>query len=326
MNQFRFDRRFLWAVVLAVVVAVFVPMQSNWAHLMVKKQLNQTQAAPNQISATTPDGVRIDIQEWGTPSGRELILVHGLLGSHLSWDKQVHDPKLQKYRIITYDLRGHGLSGMPTKPAFYSNGKRWADELKTAIDAKRLQHPVVIGWSLGGFILTNYLRIYGDRNLGGIVYVDGVIDPNPKLQKGRTESARLMNSTDLSQHLEGTRQFLQRCFYRLPDSATFEKLFAIAAMGSPVMTRTVNTSISVVSSPFPTVQVPALLILGEQDSFLRRAMLDRQQQLIPNAETSLYAAIGHSPFLESSERFNREIDRFMAKTANARRSPSRIGA
>ncbi|WP_312884945.1 alpha/beta fold hydrolase [Candidatus Sodalis endolongispinus] len=42
-----------------------------------------------------------------------MIFIHGLLGSHLNWDAQVNSPLLQHYRLITYDLRGHGLSGKP---------------------------------------------------------------------------------------------------------------------------------------------------------------------------------------------------------------------
>ena len=75
------------------------------------------------------------------------------------------------FRIIAYDLRGHGLSDKPTDPACYQDGKRWADELAAVIAAKRLRRPVLVGWSLGGRVLRQYLMHYGDGALSGINFL-----------------------------------------------------------------------------------------------------------------------------------------------------------
>jgi len=61
------------------------------------------------------------------------------------------------FRIVAYDLRGHGLSDKPSDRAFYQEGKRWADEMHAVITAKRLRKPVVAGWSMGGRVLRTYL-------------------------------------------------------------------------------------------------------------------------------------------------------------------------
>ena len=68
-------------------------------------------------------------------------------------------------------LRGHGLSDKPTDPACYQDGKRWADEVHAVIAAKRLRRPVLVGWSLGGRMLRQYLMHYGDVRLGGINFL-----------------------------------------------------------------------------------------------------------------------------------------------------------
>ena len=60
------------------------------------------------------------IQESGDPAGPAVVFVHGLLGSRLSWEAQLSSPLLQRYRLITYDLRGHGQSGQPTAPLAYT--------------------------------------------------------------------------------------------------------------------------------------------------------------------------------------------------------------
>ena len=66
------------------------------------------------ISVKTPDGLTISAQEWGNPNGPEILLIHGFGQSHLSWMRQVDSDLAREFRIITYDLRGHGYSDKPS--------------------------------------------------------------------------------------------------------------------------------------------------------------------------------------------------------------------
>lgn len=163
----------------------FVQAHKIGARVMVGALLLLSVAAPAQSAkqtfVTAPNGVRVAVQEYGNPKGAEVVFIHGLLGSHLSWSKQVRDPALRRYRLITYDLRGHGLSGKPAGAAFYSHGKRWGDELQSVIAAKKLKRPILVGWSLGGAVMTNYLQTYGDSKLAGLVFVNAVIELKPEL-------------------------------------------------------------------------------------------------------------------------------------------------
>src|SRR5215469_14718378 len=86
-------------------------------------------AAPTTYTVTSKDGVKLAVQESGNPNGPAIIFVHGLLGSRLNWEAQVQSPELRQYRLITYDLRGHGLSGKPSGAAPYHDGRRWGDDL-----------------------------------------------------------------------------------------------------------------------------------------------------------------------------------------------------
>jgi pimeloyl-ACP methyl ester carboxylesterase len=63
------------------------------------------------VSVKTPDGLTISAQDWGNPNGPEILFIHGFSQSHLSWIKQVTDSGLAKeFHMVTYDLRGHGIS------------------------------------------------------------------------------------------------------------------------------------------------------------------------------------------------------------------------
>lgn len=276
-------------------------------------------ARETQSFATTPDGVKIAIQESGNPKGPELVFVHGLLGSHLTWDKQVKSPLLRKYRIITYDLRGHGLSGKPAAASFYQEGKRWGDELRTVIRAKKLKRPVVVTWSLGGLALTNYLHTYGSAGIGGLVYVDAVFELAPDLVGGFPETREKLTSSDLADHLEGTRQFVRACFYKAPDAPTLNRLVAAAAMASLDMTQAVHRGISSPArTALPKTKLPALIMYGKHDVLTNSKMVALGRRLLPKAKVIGYENSGHAPFFEQAELFNRDLGKFVGQASKER--------
>jgi pimeloyl-ACP methyl ester carboxylesterase len=114
---------------------------------------------------TAPDGVSVSVGEWGNPAGPEILLIHGQAQSVLSFKRQTNSALARDFRIVAYDLRGHGASDKPTDAAWYRDGKRWAHELQAVLTAKNLRKPVAVGWSLGGRVLRQYLMHYGDGAL-----------------------------------------------------------------------------------------------------------------------------------------------------------------
>ena len=270
-------------------------------------------AAEKHYTVTAPDGVRIAVQESGNPEALPIIFIHGLLGSHLIWEKQLNDPQLQRYRLITYDLRGHGLSDKPQQAVAYSDGKRWADDLKAVIDQRHARNPLLVGWSLGGAVITNYLAAFGDHQISGAIYADGVVELTPALIPAHDNVYRDMISADLKMHLDGERAFLRLCFYQQPDSETFERLLANAAMASWSMQRAVMSMTIPLAQGLKHVRVPLLFIYGEHDALINpAASLKRAKQVNPAIQTRIYSHSGHAPFIEESTRFNRDVAAFAA--------------
>src|SRR5437762_7965149 len=82
------------------------------------------------ISVKTPDGLTVSAQEWGNPAGPEILFIHGFSQSHMSWMRQVDSDLAKEFRIVTYDLRGHGNSDKPLDAARYRDSKAWGDEVQ----------------------------------------------------------------------------------------------------------------------------------------------------------------------------------------------------
>ena len=79
------------------------------------------------IQVKTPDGLTLAAQVWGNRQGREILFIHGFNQAHLSWLRQTTDAALaQAFRMVTFDLRGHGMSDKPPEAERYAADTLWA--------------------------------------------------------------------------------------------------------------------------------------------------------------------------------------------------------
>lgn len=265
-----------------------------------------------EYSAVSSDGVVIAIQEGGNPNGPPVIFIHGLLGSHLNWEAQFADSELAKYRLISYDLRGHGQSGKPDSEDAYKDGRIWAADLAAVIEATHAEGAVLIGWSLGGVVISNYLATYGDAKLKGAVYVDGVVELNAEQIAPHPEVYRDMISQNLKKHLDGERVFLALCFNKTPNEITFARLLANAALASWTMQKAVQSMSVFASEGIGRASIPMLFLYGEKDALVKtEPTIARARQLNPNIRSIVYADSGHAPFMEESARFNADLKAFL---------------
>lgn len=268
-------------------------------------------ASEKQYTVTAPDGVTLAVQETGNPQGQPIIFIHGLLGSHLNWEKQWRDSQLQRFRLISFDLRGHGLSAKPTQSTAYSEGRRWADDVATVIEGSAAQRPMLVGWSLGGAVISHYLAAFGDSHIGGALYVDGVVELAPEQIPPHPQVYAAMISPDLRTHLDGERAFLRLCFHQQPDEVTFQRLLANAALASWEMQRAVPSMHVDLERGLGKATVPVQFIYGAKDRLVNpQTSLARARNVNPTIGTTLYADSGHAPFVEEPQRFNRQLAAF----------------
>ena len=286
-------------------------MGALWLAVLMMIMPLDAMAAQKNYVVKSPDGVDITVQESGDPAGPPIVFIHGLLGSHLNWERQLNSPELSRYRLITFDLRGHGLSGKPQDELAYRDGRRWAGDLRAVLDSTKAENPVLVGWSLGGAVITDYLAAYGDEEVGGLVYVGGVIELNSKLITPHPQVYAGLASDDLKAHLDAVRDFLALCFAMQPDQPTFERLLSNAATASWMMTRVMPSMSVFAAEALPKIKVPVLMLYGEKDALVTvRPSLDRAKALNPAIRSQIYANSGHAPFLEEPQRFNRDLADF----------------
>ena len=256
-------------------------------------------------------GVKLHVREWGHPGGPVLLFIHGWSQSDLCWLNQVRGDLTSTFRIVTFDLRGHGLSEKPAGPDHYADGQRWASDVASVIDQTGLEKPILVAWSYGGYVVADYLRVYGDSRIGGINLVGaGVLLGSPAFDHigpGMLENVKGMCARDLAVNIVATRRFLHACTSRrLGDDEM------AAALGwnmvVPYSVRQALLSRKLDSSDIlAKVSVPVLVTHGRDDSIVLPSMAERTLTVCPAATASWYDGVGHMPFWELPDRFDCEL-------------------
>jgi non-heme chloroperoxidase len=145
--------------------------------------LDQARAEASEPIATHDvrggGGLRLHAREWGNPRGHPILLIHGWSQSQQCWARQVESQLAEEFRLVAFDNRGHGMSEKPLHPDPYLDPQLWADDVAAVIQELGLDRCVLVAWSYGGFIVTDYLRAYGEEAIAGINLVGGALMLKP---------------------------------------------------------------------------------------------------------------------------------------------------
>jgi non-heme chloroperoxidase len=262
-------------------------------------------------------GVMLHVREWGNPAGIPILLIHGWSQSLHCWTKQ-HEGELQdEFRVVAVDLRGHGMSEAPLQAEQYTDGDKWADDVAAIIDQLTLDRPILVGWSYGGFVISDYVRKHGQNKIAGINFVGAAVvlgeKASPFIGPGFQENAPAACEADLPTNIAAIRRFLRAFFVKPISQDDFEVALAFNMVVHPevrafLIQRDLNFAPLLAS-----IEVPVLVSHGRSDSLALPAMADLITEHCRKTETSWYDGVGHAPFLEAAERFNRELARFARK-------------
>jgi pimeloyl-ACP methyl ester carboxylesterase len=266
------------------------------------------------------DGIMLRAREWGDPHGSPILFVHGWSQCDLCWSAQVGGQLSRRFRIITFDNRGHGMSEKPLTSGCYTDRRLWADDLASVIEHTGLERPVVVAWSYGGFIVGDYVRVHGDSAIAGIDLVGAAVLLKPPtfehLGPGLLDNAQDACVADLSVNIEAIQRFLRACTAERLD----DELWATALCWNMIVPREVRAALILReidnSEVFARLSVPVLVTHGRQDSIVLPSMAEHTLKCCDTARASWYEGVGHMPFIEDAERFNRELEGFVAQARN----------
>ncbi len=300
---------------------------------------------------TTPDGLNLSVVESGKPDGPAILFVHGFSQSAASWRLQMLSDLSSTYRLIAFDLRGHGYSSKPENPESYIASKLWADDIASVIKAKGLENVVLVGWSYGGLPLLDYVQEHGQGKLSAMVFVatgynldlrppeaggpelvlgPGVIEntaPMAGIPAGPPgadlDGCGAKNSCGTyERQLAGTRRFLDMVPGAPLPAGIADEALAYNLQTPPYVRRSMVIDRFVKGGPLDhsptlkTIKIPVLLVHGLKDRHVLPRSTEIMKELIDSGGGTstriVYEGIGHAPFLEDAGRFNTDLKKFIS--------------
>ena len=273
-----------------------------------------TESTGRMQTHTVPGGggLQLHVREWGKADGPPILFIHGWSQNHLCWDKQYESPLRDEFRLVAFDLRGHGMSEAPTGPEHYTDDGLWADDLAAIIDRLGLERAVLVGWSYGAFAICDYIRACGQDRVAAINFVEGAVKLGEAafgtlIGPGFLDHFVDLTADDLPANIRGMRSFVRACLAKPVAAEDFETALCWNMVVAPQVRAGLGAREIDDDDVLRALEVPLLVTQGRSDTVVLPAMAEHVLATCPTAEASWYEGVGHVPHLEEPGRFNREL-------------------
>lgn len=148
------------------------------------------------------NGLRMHYLEWGEPTARPIILLHGGALTAHTWDV-VCLGLMPQFRCLTPDLRGHGDSDWAADGDYSTDAHR--HDLEALLAHLELDRCVLVGNSLGGMTAVRYTA---QRSPGQQPPALVLVDVGPEMREAGRQ--RLRNFTGGPRELDSVEDFVDR--------------------------------------------------------------------------------------------------------------------
>lgn len=274
---------------------------------------------PVQTGFAEVNGTKLYYEVAG--AGHPFVLVHGHLLDRRSWDDQFA-VFAQRYRVIRYDQRGFGDSGLITKDEPYSDRQDLYDLMKFL----GIKSAYIMGVSGGGALAIDFTLEHPEMVDALIPVTAGVsgYQPSEEVMKKYPDVVRMYTSLEkafekhnIARAVEISLELWTDGPGRLPKQAAPDVRERVREMTTRNWERP-DDEAQAETPPVPLeppalerlseIGVPTLVILGEWDG---PNPLDSLTAEIPGAKKVVMAETAHHPFMEKPAEFNQIVLDFL---------------
>ena len=239
-------------------------------------------------------GVRLRYVEQG--AGEPIVLVHGFANTAEIWaNNGIVQDLARNYRVIAFDVRGHGKSDKPHEAARY--GREMALDVVRLLDHLGIQRAHVVGYSLGGYIVSQLLTLHPERVLVGDAHrglwpIRLGRRPRASWRKSRRANASASASVDRCSFV--SRRSTRRGRLRIVSRSLSAKCFADSTQDRFALAALTRSRADQAITPAATaaVKVPTLAIVGTDDP--ERAGLEALVRIRPSVKLVIVDGATHA--------------------------------
>jgi pimeloyl-ACP methyl ester carboxylesterase len=297
------------------------------------------------VEVRSKDFTRLHTEVFGPDDGYPIVLAHGITCAIRVWAHQIAE-LAGDYRVIAFDHRGHGRSGVPRRRSQYSL-EHLAADLEAVLEAtlKPGERAVIAGHSMGGMAITSWAERYPERveqradavalintSTGDLLRDVQFVRVPQLLSATRVRAAGTLLKTFGAAPLLRAAQWPSRSFVATlavgrdadPMVADFvyELFSATPAAGRGGWARTLVDSLGPQHIGLQNLTVPTLVIGSKKDRLLPITSSRRIADLVPNLASFVELTGGHCAILERPDEVNQELRSLIESVAQERRATS----
>ena len=257
-------------------------------------------------------GVRIYVEEQNPESAQAtVVFIHGFGGSTFSWRHSAPSLASKGYRVVSLDMKGFGLSHKDLA-SDYSHPAQ-AGLVAQILTSLGVDRAYFVGHSMGTSIMLHLAHLYPERVLG-VISVGGAVNLG---QSGIHPSA-LLNFAPFRRAGEVflTRYVTRERVSKLLESASHQDIvtaelvdgycnrLVIGQWAQSLLAMSRDMSKNTVTFTLEDLEFPALILWGENDTWVKRTEIDQWKDEIHSAEFHVIPKAGHMLMEEYPELFN----------------------
>ncbi|MFY9844090.1 MAG: alpha/beta fold hydrolase [Terriglobales bacterium] len=242
--------------------------------------------------------------------GPPVVLLHPFPCHHEFWNP-VAAALESRYRLILPDLRGHGDSEIGEGPALM---RKHASDIARVLDAAGFGKAAFVGCSIGGYILFEFWRRFRGR-----VISLALCDTRPQADTAEGRANRLKSATAVIE--QGSEPFIETMISKLMGRTTVATRPDLVEGARAMMRKMSAEDISLVLrgmaerpdsvADLKTVNVPALIVIGEEDVLSTVADGELMRQHIVGSQSKVIPKAGHYAPWEQAELVGKVLRQFL---------------
>ena len=263
----------------------------------------------NNIKITV-NNLTVSYNDAGSDESLVIIFIHGFPFNKSMWKKQVEALK-NNYRVIAYDVRGHGSSDAGNEDFSI---ELFVKDLLNFMDTLNIDKAILCGLSMGGYIALNAIENYPERFDALILSDTSCIADTPEARE-----KRLMAIENIQK--DGVEKFADESIKNLfaPESLS-KKRIEIAAVRDMIVNTSKQTLYNTLRAFYERketcswlseIKVPVLIMVGKEDNITPPATAILMHDKIKDSIIHIIDHAGHLSNIENSVEFNNLLTKFL---------------
>jgi len=244
--------------------------------------------------------------------GPDVVMLHPYPSDHTYWLPLVQHLQ-SRFRLVLPDLRGLGRSGLGEGATTMT---RLADDLVRLCDELKIGRAAFVGCSVGGYVLFEFWRRWRER-----VKTLVLMDTKPGLDTDEARAARLKNADEILQ--KGPEWAIEQIMPKLLAPVTISSRLDLVESAKSTMRCAGAAGFSAMqrgmagrsdsSATLAGVDVPVLVLGGEEDAPSPVSELERMARAMRGAQLKIIARAGHFAAFEQPEEVGRVVRDFLER-------------